>query len=51
VDLGQITKGESQDMALQEDDIVFAHESGVRRFLFDVKSLFPGSVGLAAPLL
>jgi len=47
VDLLQVTKGKSEDIALQENDIVYAHESGVRRFLFDVKSLFPGSVGLA----
>lgn len=50
VDLGQVTKGMASDVALQENDIVFVHESGVRRFFFDLKQFFPGSVGLS-PLM
>jgi len=47
VDLGQITTGKTGDVALQENDIVFVHESGVRRFFLDIKQFFPGSVGLS----
>lgn len=47
LDLNQITRGRMEDIALQENDIVFVHESGTRRFLFDIKSFFPGSVGLS----
>ncbi|MEN6440746.1 MAG: polysaccharide biosynthesis/export family protein [Syntrophobacter sp.] len=50
VDLGQITTGKAGDVALQENDIVFVHESGVRRFFFDIKQFFPGGVGLS-PLM
>lgn len=50
VDLGRIAKGNAEDVALRENDIVFVHESGARRFLFDIKSLFPASIGLIPPL-
>ncbi len=42
VDLGQVTNGRAEDIALVENDIVFVHESGVRRFFFDLKNFLPG---------
>jgi polysaccharide export outer membrane protein len=52
VDLGQVTEGRVEDVALRENDIVFVHENGVRRFLFDIKQLFPAStsMGMGIPL-
>jgi polysaccharide export outer membrane protein len=47
VDLAQITKGNQEDLALKENDIVFVQESGIRRFLFDFKMLMPGSVNVS----
>jgi polysaccharide export outer membrane protein len=46
VDLGQVTKGGSEDVALKENDIVYVHENGVRRFLYDIKQLAPVSMGV-----
>ncbi|MEM5789627.1 MAG: polysaccharide biosynthesis/export family protein, partial [Syntrophobacteraceae bacterium] len=46
IDLGQITSGRASDLPLVENDIVVVHESGIRRFLYDVKQFFPGSVGM-----
>jgi len=47
VNLAQITKGNTEDLALQENDIVYVQESGIRRFLFDFKMLLPGSVSVS----
>ncbi len=47
VDLSQITNGRAEDLPLQENDIVFVHESGARRFFFDIKTFLPGG-GLSA---
>lgn len=46
VDLGRITGGKQEDVALKANDIVYVHESPTRRFLFDIKMFLPGSVGL-----
>jgi polysaccharide export outer membrane protein len=46
VDLGQVTEGGAEDVALKENDIVYVHENGVRRFLYDVRQLFPASIGM-----
>ncbi|MFZ2446359.1 MAG: polysaccharide biosynthesis/export family protein [Syntrophobacteraceae bacterium] len=46
IDLGQITKGAQEDVALKSNDIVYVHESGTRRFFFDLKMFLPtGSIG------
>ncbi len=47
VDLEQVLKGKQEDPALQANDIVYVHESKVRRFLYDVKMFLPGSMGLS----
>ncbi|MGA2400179.1 MAG: polysaccharide biosynthesis/export family protein [Syntrophobacteraceae bacterium] len=47
LDLGQVLKGHQEDIALQPNDIVYVHESKVRRFLYDFKMLLPGSVGMS----
>ncbi len=47
VNIKQITKGQEQDPPLKENDIVFVQESGIRRFLFEIKTLMPGSVSVA----
>jgi polysaccharide export outer membrane protein len=50
VDLKNITSGTEPDPLLKPNDIVFVHESGVRRFFYDIKSFLPGSVGLGASM-
>jgi polysaccharide export outer membrane protein len=47
VNLAQITKGHEEDLALKENDIVYVQESGIRRFLFDFRMLFPGSLSVS----
>jgi polysaccharide export outer membrane protein len=47
VNLAQITKGKEEDLSLKENDIVYVQESGIRRLLFDVKMLLPGSVSVS----
>jgi polysaccharide export outer membrane protein len=47
VNLAEITKGNEEDVALKENDIVYVQESGIRRFLFDFKMLMPGSVSVS----
>jgi polysaccharide export outer membrane protein len=47
LDLGQILKGSQEDIVLQPNDIVYVHESKTRRFLYDLKLLMPGSVGMS----
>jgi polysaccharide export outer membrane protein len=51
VNLSQVTSGQSQDPLLQENDIVFVQESGLRRFLFDVRMFYPGSFGMSVPAM
>ena len=48
VNLKDITSGTEPDPRLKPNDIVFVHESGLRRFLFDVRNFIPGSIGLGA---
>lgn len=48
VNLKNITSGTEADPLLKPNDIVFVHESGLRRFLFDVRNFVPGSIGLGA---
>jgi polysaccharide export outer membrane protein len=47
VNLSSVTKGQEEDVPLKENDIVFVQESGIRRFLFEFKTLLPGSVSVA----
>jgi polysaccharide export outer membrane protein len=49
VNIGQVVKGNTADVPLRENDIVFVQESPVRRFLFDFKMLIPGSFGFSLP--
>jgi polysaccharide export outer membrane protein len=51
VSLKQVTNGGDFDPVLKANDIVFVKESGLRRFLFDIKNLFPGSMGVGASAL
>jgi polysaccharide biosynthesis/export protein len=48
VNLKNITSGQEPDPLLKPNDIVFVHESGLRRFLFDFRNFVPGSIGLGA---
>lgn len=41
--------GKEKDPIIRENDIVYAHESGFRRFLFNVRNLWPGA--LSVPLI
>ena len=47
VNLKGITSGNDPDPLLKPNDIVFVHESGVRRFFYDIRNLLPGSVGMS----
>jgi len=47
--ISKITKGTEVDLPLKDSDIVFVHESGIRRFLFDFKTFTPGNVGMGIP--
>jgi polysaccharide export outer membrane protein len=51
VNVKQITNGTEPDLALKEGDIVYVQESGLRRFLFDIKMFNPGSVGMSVPAM
>lgn len=50
VNLKGITSGQDPDPLLRENDIVFVQESGVRRFFYDFKNMFPGSIGASIPM-
>jgi protein involved in polysaccharide export with SLBB domain len=50
LNLGAVTTGKEPDIVLKENDIVFVQESGVRRFFYDFKNLFPGSVSAGASM-
>ena len=52
LNLKKVTAGQEADIPLKGGDIVFVQESGIRRFLYDFKNLFPGnySIGSAAAL-
>ncbi len=47
VDLTQVLKGQEPDVLLKPNDIVYVHESKIRRFFFDFKNMLPGSFGLS----
>lgn len=49
VNIASITQGKEPDIPLKENDIVFVHESGMRRFFFDFKMFMPGNVGMGIP--
>jgi polysaccharide biosynthesis/export protein len=48
VDLGQVKAGNAPDPLLNENDVVFVSESGVKKFLFLFRNLMPGSFGMSA---
>ena len=50
VDLSQVLKGEETDPVLKPNDIVYVHESKVRRFFYDFKLMMPSNFGAYAPL-
>ena len=50
VDLSQVLKGEETDPLLRPNDIVYVHESKVRRFFYDFKLMMPSNFGAYAPL-
>jgi polysaccharide biosynthesis/export protein len=50
LNLGQVTKGMEPDIPLRANDIVFVKESPIRRFFYDFKSMFPGSVGVGSTI-
>jgi polysaccharide export outer membrane protein len=47
--LTKVATGAAADIPLKDNDIVFVHESGFRRFFFDFKNMFPGSFGATIP--
>lgn len=51
VNLDDALGGRQKDPLVKENDIVFAHESGFRRFLFNFKHLMPGSFGASVPII
>lgn len=51
VNIASIMKGSEPDVPLKENDIVYVQESGIRRFLFDLKMFNPGSVGMGIPAM
>jgi polysaccharide export outer membrane protein len=51
VNIASITKGTEPDVPLKENDIVYVHESGIRRFLFDLKMFNPGAMGMGVPAM
>lgn len=51
LDLKKVTTGKEADIPLKGGDIVFVQESGIRRFLYDFKNLFPGSYSVGAAAL
>jgi polysaccharide export outer membrane protein len=50
INLKSITSGQEPDPLLKPNDIVFVHESGWRRVLYDIRNFLPGSVGLGASM-
>jgi polysaccharide export outer membrane protein len=51
VNLKRVTSGKEPDPVLKANDIVFVHENVFRRFFFDFRNMFPGSIGLGASML
>ena len=50
VNLKNVVAGSEADVLLRENDVVYVHESGFRRFLYNFKSLMPGSFGATIPV-
>jgi polysaccharide export outer membrane protein len=48
LDLKKVTAGQEADIPLKGGDIVFVQESGIRRFLYDFKNLFPVNYSLGS---
>ncbi len=48
VDLSNVLKGKESDIVLKANDIVYVHESKIRRFFYDLKTFMPGSYGISA---
>lgn len=48
LDLSKVTSGQEPDILLKGNDIVYVQESGLRRFLFDFRSLMPGSYSVGS---
>jgi polysaccharide export outer membrane protein len=46
INLKQVRNGTEPDPLLQPQDVVFVHESTIRRVLYDIKNLIPGSMSL-----
>jgi len=51
VNIASIAKGSEQDIPLKENDIIYVHESGLRRFLFDLNLFNPASAGMRIPAM
>jgi polysaccharide export outer membrane protein len=50
VNLKGIVSGRQPDPVLKENDIVFVHESGFRRFFYDFRNMVPGSIGMGGTI-
>lgn len=50
VDLGRVTTGKEEDPVLKENDVVYVQENMLKRLMFDIKNMIPGSFGASAPL-
>ncbi len=48
LNLKGITSGTEPDPRLKPNDIVFVHESCIRRFFYDIRNLLPGTMGMSA---
>ena len=48
VDLSDVLQGKERDIVLKPNDIVYVHESKIRRFFYDIKTFLPGSYGISA---
>jgi polysaccharide export outer membrane protein len=51
VNLARVKSGQDPDPLLKENDVIFVAESGLKRFLYNFKSLNPGSMGLSYGLV
>ncbi len=51
VNLKRVTSEQDPDPTLQENDVIFVAESGFKRFLYNFKTLMPGSFGMSYGLV